>query len=372
MRYADLIAVVAATGALAALTFVEQLSAAARIGLGLPFVLLFPGYALMAALFPRRSDLDAAARGALSLGLSLAIVPLIGLGLNYSPWGVRLTPLFACVAAFVIVFAVVAAAHRALRPEDRRPAGDLPPVRARLRPRTTLLWGSGLAGALALLAAAGYIAMASGGGDEGFTEFYVLGPAGHAAGFQERLAQREPGWVLVGVTNREGEEARYRIDVSVGGVLSGSRGGLTLADGEEWLGEVAVQPQRAGEDQKLEMLLYRDGDLEPYRRLHLWVTVSRDGGAFVHGDRLGLMRALAAVQTPTPVPATPAPEPTPTPSAPSPTPAPTAHVVSPGEYLTLIAERYGIPLEALLSLNDIPDPDLIYPEQRIDLLDEPR
>jgi uncharacterized membrane protein len=61
-----------------------------RVVLGLPFVLFFPGYALICLLFPRKGDLDGVERIALSLGLSIAIVPLIGLALNYTSWGIRL------------------------------------------------------------------------------------------------------------------------------------------------------------------------------------------------------------------------------------------------------------------------------------------
>lgn len=45
-------------------------------------------------------------------------------------------------------------------------------------------------------------------------------------------------------------------------------------------------------------------------------------------------------------------------------------MVSAGEYLTLIAELYDIPLEALLTLNELPDPDLIFPDQQIALSGE--
>src|SRR5659263_694396 len=61
--------------------------------LGLPLVLFLPGYALIAALFPAKSDLDGIERTALSFGLSIAVVPLMGLGLNYTPWGIRLLPI---------------------------------------------------------------------------------------------------------------------------------------------------------------------------------------------------------------------------------------------------------------------------------------
>jgi len=59
-----------------------------RIILGLPLVLFLPGYSLIATLFPRKDDLDAIERIALSFGLSIAIVPLLGLALNYTPFGI--------------------------------------------------------------------------------------------------------------------------------------------------------------------------------------------------------------------------------------------------------------------------------------------
>ena len=58
-----------------------------RIILGIPFLLFFPGYALMAALFPKREGMYGVERIALSFGLSIAVVPLIGLILNYTHWG---------------------------------------------------------------------------------------------------------------------------------------------------------------------------------------------------------------------------------------------------------------------------------------------
>ena len=64
-----------------------------RIILGIPLVLFFPGYVLMAALYPRKDQIDGIQRLAFSLGLSLAIVPLIGLVLNATPWGISPEPL---------------------------------------------------------------------------------------------------------------------------------------------------------------------------------------------------------------------------------------------------------------------------------------
>jgi len=62
-----------------------------RYVLGSVFVLLLPGYSLIKTLFPTR-EIDNIERTALSIGMSLALVPLVGLLLNYTPWGIRLTP----------------------------------------------------------------------------------------------------------------------------------------------------------------------------------------------------------------------------------------------------------------------------------------
>ena len=47
-------------------------------------------------------------RIALSLGMSLALVPIIGLLLNYTPWGITLTPITLSLLALTTVFATAA------------------------------------------------------------------------------------------------------------------------------------------------------------------------------------------------------------------------------------------------------------------------
>ena len=84
-----------------------------RVLLGLLLVLFLPGYSLIAALFPRRDDLDGIERIALSFGLSIAVVPLIGLGLNYTQYGIRLVPVLLGLSLFTILLALVAYIRRA-------------------------------------------------------------------------------------------------------------------------------------------------------------------------------------------------------------------------------------------------------------------
>ncbi len=66
------------------------------ISLGLPFLFFIPGYMLIFILFPRKKNItgiEGLERIGLSFGFSIAIVSLLGLILNYTPWGIRLEPI---------------------------------------------------------------------------------------------------------------------------------------------------------------------------------------------------------------------------------------------------------------------------------------
>ena len=82
-----------------------------RVIIGIPFALFFPGYALMTALFPKKG-MGGVERVALSLGLSIAVVPLIGLILNYTLWGIRLESILYSTASFIFIMSIVAWVRR--------------------------------------------------------------------------------------------------------------------------------------------------------------------------------------------------------------------------------------------------------------------
>jgi len=79
-----------------------------RYVLGSLYVLYIPGATLIEVLYPKHEDLSPLERLALSIGLSLALVPLVGLILNYTPWGIRLIPVTTSLALLSICLATVA------------------------------------------------------------------------------------------------------------------------------------------------------------------------------------------------------------------------------------------------------------------------
>jgi hypothetical protein len=87
-----------------------------RYVLGTIFVLWLPGYTFIKTLFPAElpiklsiktsnENLDTIERIALSIGMSLALVPIAGLLLNYTPWGIRQTPIVLSLLTLTVIFA---------------------------------------------------------------------------------------------------------------------------------------------------------------------------------------------------------------------------------------------------------------------------
>lgn len=356
-READLILL--ATWSLGAivLTLAFPSQQAVRIALGLPFLLFGPGYAVLAALYPRKTDLAAAERLALSLGFSLALLSVTTLGLSYSPFGLRWEPLAVSAGLLALSASALAALHRHLVPPDERLS-----ITVRPRPRTfAALRRSLLAGAIAFAAATAALTVAllafpPGERAEGtpHTEFYLLGPSGRAEDLPNELTVGDAAILTIGVTNREGAAKTYGITVAIDGDRTEEMEGVDIGPGQLWQRPIVLTPRRAGDDELVRIDLHMDGDASPYRSLYFRLDVLAPPAASG--------AALAEEREPGPAPppeATPVPTPTPAP------PQPRVHAVRAGENLTVIAGLYSVSLGAVIQANQLEDPNIIHPDERI-------
>lgn len=188
----------------------------ARIILGLPFILFIPGYVLIFALFPTRKTyrgIDIIERIALSLGLSIAIVPLIGLGLNYTPWGIRLESVLLSIFIFIISVGIIAI-YRWIKiiPYERFTISldlSLPKSESKLDRALTIILAALIIIAVASLI---YVIITPKTGEK-FTELYILGGEGNATNYPSNLAVGENGTVIIGVVNHEYRAINYTIEV---------------------------------------------------------------------------------------------------------------------------------------------------------------
>jgi len=131
-----------------------------HIAFGLPALLIFPGYVCLLALLPDRTKLSIYERAVLSLGLSIALVPLIGMILNYTPLGITTYSVL-----FSLWFLVLALGFTALYRQRKLPAepashsSGASPASANLRGKLLSFTGrtiSSEAAKLCLILALGY------------------------------------------------------------------------------------------------------------------------------------------------------------------------------------------------------------------------
>jgi uncharacterized membrane protein len=248
-----------------------------RVVLGLPFLLFFPGYTFVATLFPKKTDLGGIERIALSFGLSIAIVPLIGLILNYTPWGIKLYSILVSISIFILAASVAAWYRRNRLSQDERLSVNLNISFTQLTAMKGLDKALSVFLALSILAAVGTIAyvMISPKTGEKFTEFYILGPEGKAEGYPTELEIGEEGIVILGIVNHEQEEEIvYRVEILIDGEVYNTVGPLRLENDEIWEEEISFSPRKAGDDQKVEFILYKQAQGEPSNSLHLWLDVT--------------------------------------------------------------------------------------------------
>lgn len=187
-----------------------------RIVLGLPTILFIPGYVLVFSLFPTKNTkkgIDVIERIALSFGLSLAVVPLIGLGLNYTPWGIRLIPLLTTLIFFILTVGSIALYRWYLTESDERFIIKLnlsfPKEETRLDQALTIILVISILIAVVALV---YVIITPKTGER-FTEFYLLGPEGIADNYPREFTINEQAMVIVGIVNHEYKQMNYTVEL---------------------------------------------------------------------------------------------------------------------------------------------------------------
>jgi uncharacterized membrane protein len=191
---------------------------ALRATLGLPFLLLGPGYALTRALFGGER-LEASMQVLLALALSIATIVLVGLALNAAQ--IALTARSLAVA--VLIVTAVACVVTAVRDRDLPETTSVASSRS-LRSPSRVLRSPWLWSVITLIAVfAGLLALlARPLPDRAF------------AGYTQLSALRSrAGGVRVQVQSEEHLRTTYRLDVTTASGRSVSRT-LTLAPGQRW------------------------------------------------------------------------------------------------------------------------------------------
>jgi hypothetical protein len=265
--------VVVSTLALAALTLtlLGASSAMLRLLLGLPLVLVLPGYAVTAAIFPGRS-LGGADRALFTMAMSLSTVILCGFVLNRAPWGLRPEAWAVMLSDVTLGGGLIAFARRQLNPaRSGTGAPGEPPATGTsvpaARQRMGLSGGQSLLFGLAIAVLAGAMLLARGEAalrpDPNVLQLWML-PGDQAA----------PHTLRVGV-NSIGLAGTYRLEIQRGGYTIHAWPALIITPGQTWQAQLALDGQQPGSG-PFEARLYRSEEPNVvYRRVALWLDAPK-------------------------------------------------------------------------------------------------
>jgi uncharacterized membrane protein len=277
-----------------------------RVVFGIPVILFIPGYALIAALFPAAKDLGGIERIALSFGLSIAVVPLIGLALNYTPWGIRLDPIVTSLAVFTICMCLAAQYRRACVPAAERftvPFGAMgkavtreffPEKTTRLDRILSLVL---LIAILAAVATTVYVVVVPKEGEK-FTEFFILGSDQKAADYPSEIMAGQNSSMYIGIGNHEYKNITYTVEIYLESMTFDEKTNTSVLGAMDRIdrftvpvpdNQTVVLPYsftaKKTTYNRIEFLLFNatvPGDRvqgmdrinQSYRDLHLWITVT--------------------------------------------------------------------------------------------------
>jgi uncharacterized membrane protein len=234
---------------------------------GIPFLIVLPGFTWTRALFPRAGQLRPSVRACYALSMSAAIIILAGQVLSETPLGIGLGPTVATLFAAVLLGALIA--HWRQRPI---PSGDRYVSTLAIpfdRWRAAASAGNAVFLVLVLVMAAGMVGLSYGvaraqGMQRVHAEFSVLdaetGSLVHVVTI--RLGQSLP--LVFRVVNHDAAAAEYRIVGKVGDVVLTDIGPFTVQGGEAWERSVDVTPTYGSDGQRIRFALYKDGGTLPY------------------------------------------------------------------------------------------------------------
>lgn len=339
----DLLAVVAyAVVSVVALSQSAVYGTPLAVALGLPLLLFAPGYGLVSALFPgatpetaddatpetaedvalgtaenatsetadgpglvevRRRGLSTTGRAALGFGVSLALLPVVGLALELSPLAITPTTVLLSVAAATVAFAAVGAFRRLRRPADRRFSLPLDEwaddVRRAVSGESFADRALSVGLAVAVVASVGVMgyAVAVPGPDQNYTNISLLTQnetgALVAEDYPRNFSAGESKPLVVELTNHRNGRTKYSVVAELQRVEQADDGGAKVLQdrrlatftpavdaGRTWRTVHEVTPTMTGEDLRLVYLVYRGEPPEDpsasnaYDHVHVWVNVS--------------------------------------------------------------------------------------------------
>jgi uncharacterized membrane protein len=245
-----------------------------RIVLGIIFLGLLPGDAFLLVLFPGKKTLTYLERFVFMIIMSAVIIALTGYLLNYSLWGITFdTMLLATEIIITLCYAISFLQKRAVRrgkPEVNREETKPIETAQKEKPSKKIIV-SLLASGAGLIALIFLISLS--GPEEKYTEYFIL-DAQYQLGIERNnytLGETLP--LNLVVINHEGRTEIFHLFLIDNHNTIIRITSIQLENQQQWNQPFNLDLLEIGEDQIYQFVLYREGDIDPYRSLQIVISV---------------------------------------------------------------------------------------------------
>lgn len=214
-----------------------------RVIFGIPILVFFPGYAVVSVLWPEKyvgskqrkttdgseghgiKDIDTIERIAFSIGISIAIIPIIGLALNYL-WSLTIVPIASSLLIVTLTFSMFGWYRRSLIHENNRYDIDFvfssKPLfgemeKTEMTVITLLVICIIISGSILA-----YLVITPNESGK-YTEFYMLDQNRTYADIPAYLTINETAKVIIGITSHEQEMVDYTLVAGTGNITQSTQ-----------------------------------------------------------------------------------------------------------------------------------------------------
>ncbi len=238
----DLLLIIIVT-AVAAVAIMSGIKNIVRVLLAIPLVFVFPGYAVVAAMFSHKV-FRFETYLVFGVALSIALTALIGLALNFTSYGLQPQIWMLLLVGITLIGCAIAILRRQISPWF---TSIEPPIR--------FSWGEIAMVGLAVILGFFAVGVARNGvttePQPGFTQLWMLPPSSSTS-----------STVNLGIRNEENNSVSYHLIISAGNNTLAEWDDIQLDPGEQWENQIAMSSVTAAAQvgNEIDARLYRDND----------------------------------------------------------------------------------------------------------------
>jgi uncharacterized membrane protein len=205
----------------------------------------------------------------------LAIVPLIGLTLNYTTWGISVITIVSSIAFFILSMSIVALIRRRNLSDSEI---------------TIISWKLNLSSWTKLdrlfrfLIVLLVVVILAGLGSSIYvfnkpksfnytTEFYLLGSDGKADDYPQTAYLGDNTKIIIGIINQEKQQTTYVIKMSINGTVTDQIGPISLNVNQKWEHDMTLDFTNMGDNQRVEFSLFENGSVTSTMSTYLLINV---------------------------------------------------------------------------------------------------